>query len=167
MSPSGADRVLLTIVSGGQTGVDRGALDAALAVGAPCGGWCPEGRLAEDGVIDFRYPLTILPGAGYLERTRQNVIDSDATLLLNRGALQGGSLATLEFCSDLDKPVLVLQVDRQPLAESMAAAQAFVDAHGVMVLNVAGPRASSWPAAHSRAQAIVAALLTQAAPAAP
>lgn len=150
----------LTIVTGGQTGVDRGALDAALAAGAPCGGWCPEGRQAEDGVIDFRYPLTILPGAGYLERTRQNVIDSDATLLLNHGALEGGSLATLECCSDLDKPVLLLQVDRQSLAECIAAALAFVDAHGVLVLNVAGPRASRWPEAQARARDIVAGVLT-------
>ena len=67
----------LRVVCGGQTGVDRGALDAALDLGIPCGGWCPEGRQAEDGIIPARYPLTELSGAGYDQRTRKNVEDSD------------------------------------------------------------------------------------------
>jgi len=75
----------LKFISGGQTGVDRGALDAALDVGAPCGGWCPVGRKAEDGVIAPRYPLVELPGRGYLPRTRRNVLDSDATLVVTFG----------------------------------------------------------------------------------
>ena len=149
----------LTIVSGGQTGVDRGALDAALAAGAPCGGWCPEGRAAEDGIIPFRYPLTILPGAGLLERTRQNVIDSDATLVLNHGPLSGGSLQTVEFYTDLDKPVLIIQCARQGFEECLRAAQAFVGDNGVLVLNVAGPRASDWPGGQAFARALVARLL--------
>src|SRR5271165_7243365 len=74
--------VLAKIVSGGETGVDRGALDAALALGFPCGGWCPADRSAEDGPIPQRYPLTPLPGIGYRRRTRQNVIDSDGTVIL-------------------------------------------------------------------------------------
>ena len=67
----------LRVVCGGQTGVDRGALDAALDLGIPCGGWCPQGRQAEDGIIPARYPLTELSGAGYDRRTRKNVEDSD------------------------------------------------------------------------------------------
>jgi hypothetical protein len=62
----------LIIISGGQTGVDRGALDAGLELGAPCGGWCPDGRKAEDGPIPDRYPLDELKGAGYPEPTRCN-----------------------------------------------------------------------------------------------
>ena len=73
---------MITIISGGQTGVDRGALDAALAMGTPCGGWCPEGRMADDGIIADKYPLQELAGAGYRQRTRQNVADSDATLII-------------------------------------------------------------------------------------
>lgn len=70
------------IVSGGQTGVDRGALDASLKSNFPCGGWCPGDRSAEDGTIPERYPLTPLPGGGFRQRTRQNVADSDGTLIL-------------------------------------------------------------------------------------
>ena len=70
------------IVSGGQTGVDRGALDAALAMNVACGGWCPENRMADDGVIPDRYPVQILANSGYRKRTKQNVQDSDATVII-------------------------------------------------------------------------------------
>ena len=70
------------IISGGQTGVDRAALDVALELGLPCGGWCPRGRRAEDGPIDPRYPLTETPWDGYPQRTEWNVRDADGTLIL-------------------------------------------------------------------------------------
>ena len=72
----------MEIVSGGQTGVDRAALDAALALGMRCGGWCPAGRWAEDGPIDPRYPLRETPSGDPAQRTEWNVRDSDATLIL-------------------------------------------------------------------------------------
>ncbi|CAG1012336.1 hypothetical protein BURK2_04495 [Burkholderiales bacterium] len=78
---------MLKIISGGQTGVDRAALDAAIKCGAPCGGWCPDGRLAEDGPIPGRYPLQELKGGGHLERTRQNVADSAGTAIFHFGLL--------------------------------------------------------------------------------
>ena len=82
--------VLERIISGGQTGVDRGALDAALAAAFPCGGWCPAGRKAEDGVIAARYPLQELTRTGYPDRTLRNVRDSDGTLILHRSAHRYG-----------------------------------------------------------------------------
>jgi hypothetical protein len=82
---------MVRIVSGGQSGVDRAALDAALALGVNAGGWCPEGRLAEDGVIPDIYPLKELPMAGYRQRTKKNVIDSDGTLIIYFGFPTGGT----------------------------------------------------------------------------
>jgi hypothetical protein len=89
---------LSKIVSGGQTGVDRGALDAALRVGFPCGGWCPQDRKAEDGPIPDRYPLVVLPGAGYRQRTLKNVKDSDGTVIIYANTLSGGTKLTRDFC---------------------------------------------------------------------
>src|SRR3989442_2721366 len=87
------------IVSGGQTGVDRAALDTALALGLPCGGWCPRGRRAEDGPLPTRYPLRETPSSSYPERTVWNVRDSDGTLILHRGRLSGGTALTLRLVS--------------------------------------------------------------------
>ena len=94
---------LTRIVSGGQTGVDRGALDAALQAGFPCGGWCPRGRRAEDGPIDMSYPLVELAG-GYTARTLANVRDSDATAIIYFDQLEGGTENTLAFCMEQRKP---------------------------------------------------------------
>ncbi len=132
----------LVIISGGQTGVDRGALDAALESGAPCGGWCPEGRMAEDGVIADRYPLKDLPGAGYTKRTRKNVEDSDATLVIVFGEATGGTAKTVEFCHKLGKPMLVIDAAVVPIADAARDAASFLESRGVRQINVAGPRAS-------------------------
>jgi hypothetical protein len=149
----------LEILSGGQTGVDRGALDAALELGNPCGGWCPAGRRAEDGPIPERYPLTELKGAGYPERTRKNVEDSDAALILHRGPLSAGTLLTLRICEELRKPVSLIDAAEVSLEEGARTARAFIDSHDVQRLNVAGPRASHWPHAHAYARDLIRALL--------
>lgn len=149
----------LKIVSGGQTGVDRGALDAALDAGTACGGWCPADCIAEDGTIDSRYPLTPLPAGGYPERTRRNVRDSDATLILHFGRLAGGTALTADYCRKVDKPCLSVDAGAMPPAEAALAAAGFVEAHDIATLNVAGPRASKEPAAHAYAQAVVRLLL--------
>lgn len=153
------DKTLQRIVSGGQTGVDRGALDAALAAGFSCGGWCPEGREAEDGPIPCRYPMTTLPGGGYLERTRRNVIDSDATVVICFGELSGGPLKTVEFCDRFGKPVVVL--DGNAFAPDTAAskAAAFVRSHAIRILNVAGPRESGHSGARTYAEQVIGLLL--------
>ncbi|MGH8291628.1 MAG: putative molybdenum carrier protein [Steroidobacteraceae bacterium] len=142
--------VLQKIVSGGQTGVDRGALEAALCANFPCGGFCPAGRDAEDGAIPARYPLTALARGGYPERTRANVMMSDGTLILfdgsrTGGQLTGGTRLTRICCQDARKPLLI--VDRAKTSEAAAAPGIldFTEANSIRVLNVAGPRASGWP----------------------
>src|SRR5947209_13063019 len=92
------------IVSGGQTGVDRAALDVALELGLPCGGWCPRGRRAEDGPLPARYPLTETSWEGYPQRTRWNVRDSDGTLILTRGQPDRGTALTIKLAQRLGKP---------------------------------------------------------------
>lgn len=135
----------INIISGGQSGADRAALDAALAAGVPCGGWCPVGRLAEDGQIPERYPLRELPGAGYPQRTRQNVVDSDGTLIVCFGSPDEGTALTLRCCRDASKPVLVIDADMWGFAAAIPELVGFVGRHGVKTLNVAGPRASEQP----------------------
>jgi hypothetical protein len=104
---------LSKIISGGQTGVDRGALDAALSIGFLCGGWCPQDRKAEDGPIPDRYPLVVLPGAGYRQRTLKNVKDSDATVIIYANTLSGGTKLTQDFCQREKKPFVVVDARAQ------------------------------------------------------
>ena len=145
----------LRIVSGGQTGVDRGALDAALVLGHACGGWCPEGRLAEDGPIPARYPLQELPGGGYRARTRRNVRDSDATLIVTFGAPSGGTAATLVDCNALGRPALVIDADTLDVATATERVRLFLARHDVGVLNVAGPRARGHAGVYRYARELV------------
>jgi len=151
--------MLAKIVSGGQTGVDRGALDAALERGFPCGGSCPAGRRAEDGVIPARYPLTELASRRYLARTFRNVDSSDGTLILHFGAVTGGTRRTLDHCAARRKPHLVIDASTTSPDVATALTADFVSAHSVAVLNVAGPRASGAPGAHAYAAAVIGRLL--------
>jgi hypothetical protein len=133
------------IVSGGQTGADRAALDAALAAGIPCGGWCPKGRRAEDGAIPPRYPLTELNSADYPPRTRRNVIDSDGTLIVSFGPPDRGTALTLRYCQAERKPTLVIDAGTTPVETAVEQLAAFVLIHRTTTLNIAGPRASKQP----------------------
>lgn len=150
---------LRKIVSGAQTGVDRGALDAALRAGFPCGGWCPEARKAEDGAIPQRYPVVELAGAGYRHRTRQNVIDADGTLVIYLGTPSGGTRETMRFCVQHRKPLLALNAREHSPAGVARAAASFVRHGAIETLNVAGPRESSWHGARAYAEEAVAALI--------
>jgi hypothetical protein len=136
----------MKIVSGGQTGADRAALDFALANGIAVGGWVPKGRLAEDGRIPDRYPGLVETGsADPGVRTARNVRDSDATLIVSHGPLDGGSLLTLQEAKRLSRPVLHLDLDRENPAAAAARLRSWLAEVGPAVLNVAGPRASKDP----------------------
>lgn len=135
--------MLSRIVSGGQTGADRAALEAALAHDFPAGGWVPKGRWAEDGrVPDGLGELRETESADPAERTRRNVADSDATLLLSHGPLGGGSALTREEAKRLGKPCLWLDLGQTPIEIAVELVLAWVAQHAVGALNVAGPRAS-------------------------
>jgi hypothetical protein len=144
------------IVSGGQTGVDRAALDVAAELGLGRGGWCPQGRLAEDGAIPARYRLAETATAAYDERTRLNVRDSDATLILNQGPLEGGSRLTADTARALGRPHRVVQLDGAP---DPAEAAAWLRDIRPRVLNVAGPRESKAPGIAAKAAAYLRAAL--------
>jgi len=146
----------IEVVSGGQSGVDRAALDAALEAGLRVGGWCPAGRLAEDGPIDARYPLRETPTSAFAQRTEWNVRDADATLILYRGPLRGGTALTAEYAARLGRPVLLLDLSTAP---DPAAAAQWVRRRGVRVLNCAGPRESGAPGIYAEAKTWIGELL--------
>ncbi|HEX3601511.1 MAG TPA: putative molybdenum carrier protein [Lacipirellulaceae bacterium] len=134
----------ITIISGGQTGADRAALDFAIERGLPHGGWCPRGRLAEDGPIPARYELRETPSRKYAQRTEWNIRDSDATLVISIAVdPQGGTGLTIELARRLGKPLL--HVSQENAAASAAQIRTFLRENHVQLLNVAGPRASQEP----------------------
>lgn len=135
------------IVSGGQTGVDRAALDTAIAIGIGHGGWCPKDRLAEDGSVPSRYSLTELDSRDYAVRTEQNVIDSDATLILYEGKLRGGTLLTYRLAKRLQKPCLLVPIDHDWSRDTV---RQWLSELSPETLNVAGPRESSHPGIYER-----------------
>jgi hypothetical protein len=130
-----------TLVSGGQSGADRAALDWAIGHGIRHGGWCPRGRKTEDGPLPERYLLQETPASGYLQRTEWNVRDSDATLIFTLDdKLDGGSKRTAAFADSLGKPWLHVRPGVHPKYVAR-----FLSRHGVKTLNVAGKRESSAP----------------------
>jgi len=145
------------IVSGGQTGVDRAGLEVAIALGIAHGGWCPKGRLAEDGSVPSRYELVETDSAEYKVRTIQNVEDSDATLILHQRPLSGGTLLTKRVAARLGKPhACFLLAD-----ENIAAIARWIAEVRPEVLNVAGPRESSDLGIEQRATEILLRALTR------
>lgn len=148
------------IVSGGQTGADRAALDVALANGLRVGGWVPRGRLAEDGPIPKRYPgLVETESADPAVRTARNVRDSDATLILSHGPLCGGSLLTHQEATRRGKPVLHLDLDEVAPAVAAARVRSWLATVRPGTLNVAGPRASKDPRIAAATEAVLGAAL--------
>lgn len=154
-----APLLLERIVSGGQTGVDRAALDVAMAHGLAHGGWCPRGRLAEDGVISPVYALQETPEADYAQRTEWNVRDADGTVIFSVSPeLSGGSALTRELAGALGKPCLHLSEARDG-PRAVRQLRAFLRRHRIRTLNVAGPRLSTEPGAAAFARRVLEALL--------
>ena len=142
MNDSSSWQGVRRVVSGGQTGVDRAALDVALRLRIDHGGWCPRGRLAEDGTIPARYRLRETPSAEYRFRTEQNVLDSDGTLILFRRSLTGGTLLTRRLVKRHGRPLMLVDLAGKP-ARSPEEVFRWLREHAIGVLNVAGPREST------------------------
>jgi len=137
------------IVSGGQTGADRAALDWAINNGIAHGGWVPPGRLAEDGPIPGHYLMSEMATGSYRQRTKKNVLDSDGTLILNLGLLDGGTRATLRFATQLGKPSLLVQLDEISPGDAAKLVSGWLTRENIARLNVAGPRESKRPGIYS------------------
>ena len=135
----------MKIISGGQTGVDRAALDVALKHGIESGGWCPTGRVDEIGRIPDRYPVEQLEDGGFIERTLQNVKDSDGTVIIYPGKLSGGTEQTLHFCVEQRRPHELIDASNVSTQKAAQLIADFVRENKIDILNVAGPRASEWP----------------------
>ncbi len=144
------------IISGGQTGVDRAALDIALELGIPCGGWCPHGRKAEDGIIPAIYPLKETSSAEYAPRTARNVHDADATLVLVCGPPSGGTALTIEIAQRAQRPFLIVDLEQPPALDEV---RRWLERHARGTLNVAGPRESGCPGIYDKTVAFLRALL--------
>ncbi len=143
------------VISGGQTGADRAALDVAIALGVPHGGWCPRGRKAEDGAIHARYELRETGAGAYRVRTEHNVRDSDGTVVITIGMPTGGSALTIELAQRRDKPLLHIDLDEQTPEEAAEDLEMWRQVRGVGVINVAGPRESTTPGIGARVSALL------------
>jgi len=130
------------IVSGGQTGIDRAALDTAIELAIPHGGWCPKNRKALDGKINDKYQLTETPSENYPQRTQWNVRDSDATLILSWGKPDGGTALTCQLARNMDKPLFIIDLCNSFSIENF---RLWLKQHQISTLNIAGPRHSKSP----------------------
>ena len=140
--------MLEKIITGGQTGADRAALDAVMESRFPIGGNCPAGRMAEDGIINHLYPLDEIEG-GYESRTQKNVADSDGTAIFYEENLFGGTEQTLDFCLELKKPHILIDIDLLDMDEAANRVSSFITDYRIRVLNVAGPRLSHCPSIYN------------------
>ena len=130
------------IISGGQTGADRAALDVALKFGIPHGGWIPKGRIAEDGRLSDKYRLREMPTDSYPARTEKNVQESDGTLIIARGQLTGGTDYTRKMTLRHKKQLLGIDLNLVSHFDAASLIASWIRIQKVKVLNVAGPRAS-------------------------
>jgi hypothetical protein len=133
------------IISGGQTGVDRAALDFAIKFDIPHGGWIAKGRIAEDGVLDDRYKLQEIPEPSYPRRTLKNIMESDGTLIISRGPLTGGSDYTRKMAISRKRPVFHIDLNQMNSFRAAENIRHWIFDHKIEILNVGGPRKSKDP----------------------
>ncbi len=152
--------MLRKIISGGQTGADRGALDGAISCSFAYGGAVPAGRKCEDGPLPQNYLMEELASEQYRDRTEKNVADADATLIVSHGALTGGSALTEKIARRLSKPCLHIDFNQASMAEALDKTAHWVEHHRVCVLNVAGPRSSSDPQIYELTRLLVVSLIS-------
>ncbi len=132
----------IKIISGGQTGVDLAALDFAIENNISCGGWCPKGRINEDGIIPDKYPLSETKSPEYTERTEMNIKDSDGTLVLYSGNIDSGTKFTLKRAMELQKPFFSIDIKND--LDTISIKQ-WMKTYNIKIINIAGPRESSSP----------------------
>lgn len=153
--------MIKSIWSGGQTGADRAALDAAIAVGVPHAGWCPRGRRAEDGPIPDRYHLRETPEREYMPRTRRNVVQSDGTVCFLLAGPSRGTQLTMNLAGQVNRPCLVMPLNVLTDEDAAQLLVDFVEANSIEKLNVAGSRESKAPGIHARVFAVIGRLLSR------
>ena len=137
--------MLEKIISGGQTGVDQAALDAAIKLGIPYGGWIPKGRKTENGPLPEKYDMREMPTSSYSHRTEQNVIDADGTLIISRGSLTDGSEYTRKMAMKHNRPWLHIDINKHAKFNAATSIVSWTAENSILILNVAGPRASKDP----------------------
>lgn len=147
------------IYSGGQTGVDRAALEMAIELDIPHGGWCPRGRLAEDGPIAKKFKLKETESDRYYVRTERNVKEAEGTLILYRRALSGGTALTRSYAQRHRKPHLCIPLKAVSTLKQIARIRTWLHEHKISILNIAGPRESSAPGIASEAKQLLRQLL--------
>ena len=152
------------IISGGQTGADRAAVDIAIAFGIDRGGWVPKGRKTEKGRLPARYKLREMPTAEYPKRTEQNVIDSDGTLIVSHGELAGGSDFTRQMAEKHGKPWMHVDASKISLEAAVELIKAWLSGSQVKILNVAGPRASKDPKIYETTEKLLTRLIQSLSP---
>ena len=152
---------LRSIISGGQTGADRAALDVAMALDLQCGGWVPAGRRAEDGVVPAIYSaMRETPTSDYAGRTRRNVRDADGTVVFAHGAVAGGTGLTVSHARRLGRPLLFIDLDEIDVATAATRLHEWLVNSGIVTLNVAGPRASEDPRIYAAVRVVLERALT-------
>ena len=146
------------IISGGQTGVDRAALDFAIENKIACGGWCPKGRRAEDGIIPERYPLKETSSRGYRERTRKNVEESDGVLVFLLNKPDSGTYEAIDYAEKLNKPVYVVHLTMN-VEDQQTGLLDMLEENNIQTINVVGPRESNSPGIYQKTGAFLTRLL--------